>query len=48
MRMIDSFFAMDEDEFIGKAGRDFGVFYSQVNRLAVGKTQSKKEHSVWD
>lgn len=33
--MIDLFFA-STDEFIVRAGRDFGVFYSQINKLAAG------------
>ena len=34
--LIDLFFAT-EDEFLAEAGRDFGVFYSQVNKLVSKK-----------
>lgn len=32
--LIDKFFDQPADDFIADAGRDFGIFYSQVNRLA--------------
>lgn len=32
--LIDKFFDMPTEDFLDKAGRDFGVFYSQVNKLA--------------
>ena len=45
--LIDKFFAQPDGDFLGRAGRDFGVFYSQVNRLAMSdivKTISQHGH----
>jgi hypothetical protein len=33
---IDEFFDLPDRDFVGRAGRDFGVFYSQINKLKPG------------
>jgi len=33
VELIDDFFSLPDRDFVGQAGRDFGVFYSQVNKL---------------